>query len=197
VKTTMAQKSVTAETESVRTTESAAAHFAECAECPSRRGMLRGVAAVGAVGVVGATLAACSGSGSSSGSGSGSSSNSGSGSGASASSSAAGSGSSGSGSSGTGGTALGPTSEVPVGGGKVFTSAQVVVTQPTAGQYKAFTAVCTHAGCTVGTVANGLITCPCHGSQFHIADGSVAQGPASSPLSSVKIAVQNGQITTA
>ena len=51
------------------------------------------------------------------------------------------------------------------------------MTQPTAGTFKAFSAICTHQGCMVGEVADGTIICPCHGSQFTIADGSVAQRP--------------------
>ena len=96
---------------------------------------------------------------------------------------------------GGGETALGPTSEVPVGGGKVFTAQKVVVTQPTVGQFKCFSAICTHQGCTVGSVSGGTINCPCHGSQFHINDGSVARGPAPSPLASESISVADGTIT--
>ena len=94
-----------------------------------------------------------------------------------------------------GGTALGPASDVPVGGGKIFTSAQVVVTQPAAGEYKAFSAVCTHAQCIVDQVADGTIDCPCHGSQFSAKDGSVVNGPATSPLPSKTISVSAGQIS--
>ncbi|MFC1431915.1 Rieske (2Fe-2S) protein [Streptacidiphilus sp. N1-3] len=96
---------------------------------------------------------------------------------------------------GGGGTALGATSEVPVGGGKVFTAEKVVVTQPKAGEFKAFTAICTHMGCTVGSVSGGTINCPCHGSQYHITDGTVARGPAPSPLAPETISVANGEIT--
>lgn len=96
---------------------------------------------------------------------------------------------------GTGGTVLGASSDVPVGGGKVFTDAKVVVTQPTAGDFKAFSAVCTHAGCIVGSVADGVINCPCHGSQYHITDGSVARGPAPSPLAAKTVAVSGGNIS--
>src|SRR6185437_2897878 len=82
----------------------------------------------------------------------------------------------------SGGTVLGPVSDVPVGGGKVFTEAKVVVTQPTAGQYKGFSAVCTHQGNIVGSVEDGQIVCPFHNSHFKITDGSVTSGPAQSPL---------------
>ncbi|MGE5137810.1 MAG: Rieske (2Fe-2S) protein [Gemmatimonadota bacterium] len=95
------------------------------------------------------------------------------------------------------GKPLGAVSEIPVGGGKVFTAAQVVVTQPAAGQFRAFSAVCTHAQCLVDKVAMGRIDCPCHGSQFSVKDGSVAAGPAPSPLPPRNITVQGGQITLA
>ena len=87
------------------------------------------------------------------------------------------------------GTVLGLASAVPVGGGMVFTDAKVVVTQPAKGEYKAFSAVCTHVGCLCNQVANGTINCPCHGSKFKITDGSVVAGPAPSPLPSVPITV--------
>lgn len=72
--------------------------------------------------------------------------------------------------------------DVPVGGGKIDASAAIVVTQPTAGVFKAFTAICTHQGCTVAGVSDGKILCPCHGSVFSAADGSVLQGPATTAL---------------
>jgi Rieske Fe-S protein len=103
----------------------------------------------------------------------------------------------GSGASSGGSSALGAASEVPVGGGKIFTSAQVVVTQPSAGEYKAFSAVCTHAQCFVDQVADGTIDCPCHGSKFSAEDGSVIDGPASRPLPSKQISVRSGQISLA
>ncbi|HEX5811853.1 MAG TPA: Rieske (2Fe-2S) protein, partial [Pseudonocardia sp.] len=58
--------------------------------------------------------------------------------------------------------ALATTSQVPVGGGVVLADAALVITQPKAGQFKAFSAVCTHQGCTVGSVEGGTINCPCH-----------------------------------
>lgn len=92
------------------------------------------------------------------------------------------------------GTLLGTTSEIPVGGGMAFTSAKVVVTQPTKGQYKGFSAVCTHVGCICNQVADGTINCPCHGSKFKITDGAVVAGPAPSPLPAVPITVTNGSV---
>ncbi|HEY3005608.1 MAG TPA: Rieske (2Fe-2S) protein, partial [Kribbellaceae bacterium] len=93
-----------------------------------------------------------------------------------------------------GGEVLGPVGDVPVGGGKIYADAKVVVTQPAAGQFKGFSAVCTHNGCILADVAGGTINCGCHGSKFKIADGSVANGPASSPLASVRVTVKGNQI---
>ena len=90
--------------------------------------------------------------------------------------------------------ALAATSAVPVGGGTVLTDQQIVVTQPTAGVFKAFTAVCTHAGCTVSKVENGTIDCPCHGSRYSVADGAVVNGPAQHPLEPIAITVSGGQV---
>ena len=97
--------------------------------------------------------------------------------------------------SGTAGTALGPASEVPVGGGKVFKAQKVVVTQPRAGTFKAFSSVCTHQGCSVDEVADGTINCPCHGSKFSAADGSVTEGPAKRPLAARKVSDAGGTLT--
>jgi len=93
------------------------------------------------------------------------------------------------------GTALTSTSDVPVGGGTVFADKDVVVTQPTAGDFKAFSATCTHQGCKVKSVADGNIVCPCHGSKFAIADGSVTNGPAKSPLPEKTISVDGDSIS--
>jgi Rieske Fe-S protein len=89
------------------------------------------------------------------------------------------------------------TSDVPVGGGAVFQDQQVVVTQPKAGEFKAFSAFCTHAQCWVTTVSDGAINCPCHGSRFSIADGSVINGPALQPLAKKAVTVNGDQLTVA
>jgi len=93
------------------------------------------------------------------------------------------------------GTVIGSTDDVPVGGGAIFAEHEVVVTQPVAGTFSAFSAVCTHQGCTVGEVAENLIICPCHGSRFDVGDGAVVRGPADQPLSRVDIAVHGTSIT--
>ncbi|MDT7717117.1 MAG: hypothetical protein QOH09_3109 [Pseudonocardiales bacterium] len=89
------------------------------------------------------------------------------------------------------------TSEIPVGGGTVIADEKVVVTQPVPGTFAAFSAICTHRGCTVNKVANGTIDCPCHGSKFAVADGSVVEGPASRPLARRQIAVSGDAIVLA
>ena len=66
--------------------------------------------------------------------------------------------------------------DIPVGGGKVFDKLKVVITQPTAGDFKAFSAICTHQGCLVSTVGNGRINCPCHGSSFDMTTAPDALG---------------------
>ncbi|MQY23202.1 QcrA and Rieske domain-containing protein [Nocardia macrotermitis] len=86
------------------------------------------------------------------------------------------------------------TSDVPVGGGVIV--GDTVVTQPTAGTYSGFSTTCTHAGCKVNKVVNGLIECPCHGSTFHL-DGTVAHGPATRPLASHAVKVQGSNIVRA
>jgi nitrite reductase/ring-hydroxylating ferredoxin subunit len=103
----------------------------------------------------------------------------------------------------TGGTSTGgagaaapltSTSKVPDGGGTIIDGPNIVVTQPEAGSFKAFTAVCTHQGCIVSTVSGGTINCPCHGSKFSIKDGSVVNGPATRPLAAIAIKVEGTSI---
>ena len=94
-------------------------------------------------------------------------------------------------------SALAGTADVEVGGGAVLKDEKVVLTQPTEGDFKAFTAVCTHQQCLVTTVTDGEIQCPCHGSAYSIEDGSVVGGPAPAPLAVVKITVKGDQIIRA
>ncbi|KRB45771.1 hypothetical protein ASD90_13200 [Terrabacter sp. Root181] len=88
-----------------------------------------------------------------------------------------------------------PTSEVPVGGGTVFPDTMTVVTQPTAGTFKAFDAVCPHQGCTIGSVENGQIICPCHQSHFDATTGDRVSGPAPTGLTAKTITVTGTAFT--
>jgi Rieske Fe-S protein len=92
------------------------------------------------------------------------------------------------------GTLLGLEKDIPVGGGMIFTDEKVVVTQPAKGEFRAFSAVCTHVGCLCNKVANGTIDCPCHGSEFKITNGAVVTGPAPAPLPPRTISVTDGKI---
>jgi Rieske Fe-S protein len=85
--------------------------------------------------------------------------------------------------------------DIPVGGGKVFDAEKIVVTQPKAGEFKAFSAICTHKGCTVAKVADGTIDCPCHGSKFNMTTGAVTAGPAPAPLPPKTATVSGTSIT--
>lgn len=158
-------------------------------ESQTRRQVMRTVAIAGTVVAAGAGIAACGNSynsGGSYGSG-GSSSTSGTG-------STSGQGNQPSSPGGSSGATLGSTADIPVGGGKIFDNQQVVVTQPAAGTFKGFSSICTHRGCHVDKVTSGLIECPCHGSKFGIADGSVQAGPAPRPLPAANVSVRDGQI---
>lgn len=93
--------------------------------------------------------------------------------------------------------ALASTADVPVGGGTIIAAQKLVVTQPQAGTFKAFSAVCTHQGCAVTTVRDGAINCPCHDSNFDITDGSVLSGPATKALPAKRIKVSGKSITLA
>jgi Rieske Fe-S protein len=96
---------------------------------------------------------------------------------------------------GSGAEVLAATADVPVGGGVI--GGGVVVTQPTEGEFRGFSSTCTHQGCTVASVADGVISCPCHGSRFSAEDGSVENGPATAPLPEVAVSVEGGNVVRA
>jgi len=156
----------------------------------SRRRVLAGV---GLVGLAGAATA-CGSSGSSSSGGANSPAGATAGTGAGAGAGAGAGGAAGTPAAPSGPSALTSTGDIPVGGGKIFTSEKVVVTQPTAGDFKGFSAVCTHMGCLVATISNGTIDCPCHGSQYSITTGAVVAGPAPKPLPAEVIRVAGTSI---
>ena len=145
---------------------------------PDRRTMLAGLAAAG---VALPVLAAC-----------------GSDSGAKVTGSTGGGSSASSDSSASGGTSSGAgikTSDIPVGGGKIYADEKIVVTQPKSGEFKAFSSICTHQGCPVTKVADGTIDCTCHGSKYSIEDGSVEDGPAPKPLPEKTVTVTGDTLT--
>jgi Rieske Fe-S protein len=148
--------------------------------------VLAGVGLVGLAGAITACSAGTSSSTTSTGTGAGSATGAGTAPAAPASSSAAG------GSAAT--QALAATSKIPVGSGTIFPSSQVVVTQPTAGNFKVFSAVCTHMGCVVNQISSGTIDCPCHGSQYSITTGDVVAGPAPRPLAAKQFKVSGDSI---
>ncbi|HEY9334856.1 MAG TPA: Rieske (2Fe-2S) protein [Kribbella sp.] len=160
-------------------------------ELRDRRTVLRCAAMAALVGAGAPILAACGGSDDASGGGT---TPSASGSSSAPNASASPSGSASSSAPASGGAVLGPASDVPVGGGAVFKDAKVVVTQPTAGQYKGFSAVCTHQGNPIGSVEDGQIVCPFHNSHFSITDGSPVSGPAQTALPAVNVKVEGSNI---
>ena len=92
------------------------------------------------------------------------------------------------------GEVLGPVDQVVVGSGLVYDGPKVVVTQPTEGDVRGFTAVCPHQGCLVSEVTNNEILCPCHGSLFSAEDGAVLVGPATTGLAPVSVSVVDDQV---
>jgi Rieske Fe-S protein len=99
-------------------------------------------------------------------------------------------------SAGAGGAATAKTADIPVGGGKIFADIQAVVTQPTAGEFKAFSSICTHQNCPVTEVTD-TINCNCHGSKFALVDGSVVNPPATQPLAAKQVTVDGDNLTVA
>ncbi|MFE5538022.1 Rieske (2Fe-2S) protein [Streptomyces sp. NPDC056492] len=89
---------------------------------------------------------------------------------------------------------LGAVSEVPVGGSKLFREKKLVVSCPAEGQYKAFSAQCTHAGCVLDKIDDGEGNCPCHGSRFDVTTGKVLRGPATDPLPAVPVKAEGGKL---
>lgn len=91
--------------------------------------------------------------------------------------------------------ALAQLADVPVGGAvaAMMGGKPVIVAQPASGTAVAFSAICTHKGCTVAP-AGAKLECPCHGSVFDALTGKVLQGPAGAPLASVAVSVKDGAV---
>lgn len=88
--------------------------------------------------------------------------------------------------------------DVPVGGAvPVSTDAgPILVAQPEGGRVVAFSAVCTHMGCTVAPsrADAAQLQCPCHGSTFAAATGENLGGPAPRPLDPFPVSLVDGQV---
>lgn len=141
--------------------------------CCSRRQLLRGAGAVAGVAVAGGVLAACS-------------------EGTDPAQSAGDAASAGA------GEAIVALADVPVGGAVSAEAGgvPVLVTQPTEGEVHAFSAICTHQGCTV-TPGDGVLECPCHRSVFSLTDAAVQSGPAPEPLGEIAVEVSGGDVVVA
>jgi len=101
------------------------------------------------------------------------------------------------GSSGSRAQALAQTSEVPVGGGIILTDQKIVLTQPTQGEFKGYSAICKHQGLTVTRVEGGEVICDHHGSRYDAASGDVTNPPAPAPLDEIAIKVEGNRILAA
>jgi Rieske Fe-S protein len=93
-----------------------------------------------------------------------------------------------------GGQFLVPLDQLPPRGGVVLSQREIVLTRDLGGTVHGFSAVCTHLGCTVDSVQNDVIVCPCHGSRFNAETGAVVRGPASRPLPAVAVAVRGNGV---
>ncbi|QDY76218.1 Rieske (2Fe-2S) protein [Streptomyces qinzhouensis] len=89
---------------------------------------------------------------------------------------------------------LGAADAVPVGGAKLYREQRLVVSCPAKGEYKAFSAQCTHAGCALDKVEGNEGNCPCHGSRFDVTTGEALNGPATVPLPKVPVVVRDGKL---
>ncbi len=87
------------------------------------------------------------------------------------------------------------TADVPVGGGRIFPDAGVIVTQPEEGTFRGFKNACSHQGCPLAEVTE-TINCSCHGSRFDL-EGTVLNGPATSDLAGQELDVQGEDISLA
>ncbi|WP_122817683.1 Rieske (2Fe-2S) protein [Nocardioides pantholopis] len=158
-------------------------HETPCRPCISRRHALTGAATVG-LGVP--FLAACGGDDTSTATNGGGGGSAG-----------AGGGTTSSGAPQPGAGGLTSAADIPVGGGRVFPDENVVIVQPSAGEFRGWSAMCTHQGCAVSDVEDGDIVCRCHNSTFSIEDGEPTGGPAEKALDEVALTVSGDSISLA
>lgn len=88
-----------------------------------------------------------------------------------------------------------PLDQVPVGGvaSLIIDRKPAFVARPTSDTVRAFSAICTHQGCTVVAAGDQLI-CPCHGSHYELLTGTVLRGPAKRPLPPIAVHLANGAV---
>lgn len=99
----------------------------------------------------------------------------------------------------SGGETVTALSDVPVGGAtsvKTPDGEEAIVSRRSDTEVAAFSAVCTHQGCTV-TPEGADLKCPCHGSLFDAFTGEVKNGPATEALPPINVKVENDQVVTA
>ncbi len=91
---------------------------------------------------------------------------------------------------------LGKKSTVPLKSGKLFRvgGQSIFVTQPSAGVFRAFNALCTHQGGIVNRVSGSNMICPSHGARFDSNTGNPAGGPARRALAKIKITVSGNDL---
>ncbi len=95
-----------------------------------------------------------------------------------------------------GGKAIARASEVQPGSAVKFKDAgnPAVLVHLPSGDFVAYSASCTHQGCTVA-YRNGQLACPCHGSVFDPANnGQVVMPPAERPLPEIPVEVKGGEV---
>lgn len=92
---------------------------------------------------------------------------------------------------------LGPAGRLPKGQAATYADpadgSPDILIREADGSLKAFSAVCTHAGCTVG-YDGSEIYCPCHGGTYSAETGEVTGGPPPAPLAAKEVLEQDGQI---
>jgi nitrite reductase/ring-hydroxylating ferredoxin subunit len=97
----------------------------------------------------------------------------------------------------TGGpVAVAKITDIPIGSGKKYDveGTPILITQPRAGEFRGFSAICTHAGFVMNNVANSEIKCDNHGALYSAEDGSVISGPAPRALGKVEVTVEGDDL---
>ncbi|MEU7408175.1 Rieske (2Fe-2S) protein [Streptomyces sp. NPDC042638] len=89
---------------------------------------------------------------------------------------------------------LGKESEIAKGGAALYADHNVVVSRGEDGTLKAYSTICTHAGCPINKLQGTTLICPCHGSEFDAMTGKAVQTPATEPLAELAVKATNGRI---